>query len=295
MDISVIIVNYKTKELTRQCVESIKQFTENVDYEIIIIDNASGDDSVQYLSNLFPDSCIINNPENIGFGPACNQGIKKASGEFILLLNSDAHIKNNSLKIFYDFYKKNSSAIDIATLSCMLKDEAGEVVQSHESFPTPYNIITSLMKNSLWRLGLPSRIFHHEFDGRDFRPVDYNIGAALFMETERFRSYDGFDPVFFMYFEEADLQYRMLKDGYRSYIIAGPHIVHLEGKSSENSNNRQQIIMNQSMFNYFRKHRSKVQVFLFRYLYFLFRIPVLLNRRCSFTENVKYLRHILIC
>ena len=108
MDVSVIIVNYNTVELTKQCILSIYNQTKDVNFEIIVVDNNSEDNSVKIIENNFPQVILINNSDNIGFGRANNLGVEIAKGKYIFFLNSDTILLNNAIKIFVDYMRKNN-------------------------------------------------------------------------------------------------------------------------------------------------------------------------------------------
>ena len=121
MDVSIIIVNYNTKDLIKTCIDSIYGQTDQIKFEIIVVDNASKDGSQQMIKNEFPNVILIESPENMGFGKANNFGAKHASGKYLLFLNSDTILLNNAVRYFFDFSEQNN-ANKIGALGSILLD-----------------------------------------------------------------------------------------------------------------------------------------------------------------------------
>lgn len=252
-DVSVIIVNYNTYDLTRNCIKSIYQNTSDVDFEVILVDNNSSDNSVERLSNEFLDLIILENNENLGFGRANNIGFDKAQGEYIFLLNSDTIIHNNSILMFLEFFRKNVE-LNIGVLGTILLNEDRTIGRSSSSLTSPLTIVKDTI------IGLFSRIILKKRTGfvqeqiplnLDFLKVGQVLGADMFMLKSVYEDFNGFDPDFFMYFEETDLQRRMSAKGLNHYIIKGPIITHLEGRS--NPSMKKYILYYKSMFVYLKK------------------------------------------
>lgn len=141
MDVSIIIVNYNTKSLTINCVQSILDFTIDVSYEIIIIDNASTDGTLSEIGTLYPDIKIIGLQENVGFGRANNAGSEVAKGEFLFFLNSDTLFVENSLKKMIDFFRTHEMSLNLGVLGCILVDEQLNTNGFGSQFPQPKIII----------------------------------------------------------------------------------------------------------------------------------------------------------
>ena len=219
MDVSIIIVNYNTKELTKQCINSIIEKTEGVEYEIILVDNASSDGSKEYFEK---DNRLtyIYSKKNGGFGYGNNLGMKVAKGNYFFLLNSDTILLNNAIKEFFD-YAENHNPKTI--YGCYLVGETNEYACSFFYYPA------FTIKDFL------ERILHL----KNYLPVDYQnkvveciCGADLFIPKTAIQEVGDFDDHIFLYGEEGELQYRMQQAGYSSYLINTPKIQHLEGKSS---------------------------------------------------------------
>jgi hypothetical protein len=249
MDVSVIIVNYNTRRLLSACVDSIRARTKDVSYEIIVVDNASSDGSREMLLERYPEVRLVANTENLGFGEANNRGARSAKGSHLFFLNSDTVFLNNALKEFLDF--SLAARGRVGAVGCLLSKGDGRLSNSWGDFPT-YSTL-------LWyRLGylISRRSPRPPAPGAREAAVDFVTGADLFMEKAVFESVGGFDRLFFLYYEETDLQKRLARQGYRNYILAAPRIAHLEG-GSVNQRMRARIMQEDSMYKYFAKHRGR--------------------------------------
>ena len=128
MDVSIIIVNYNTKDLLKECIDSIYEQTKEITFEIIVSDNGSSDGSIEMLKNYFPSVIIIENNANLGFGAANNRGLKIAHGKYIFYLNSDTVLLNNAVKCFFDFWEQASDKDSIGAIGANLLNENGLIV-----------------------------------------------------------------------------------------------------------------------------------------------------------------------
>lgn len=269
IDVSIIIVNYNTLKVTLNCLDSIFKHTQGVTFEVIVVDNDSKDGSAEVLAE---DSRIvfIESGANLGFGKANNLGYEQAKGKYILLLNSDTLLLNNAVKDFFDAHEQMPARV--ACLGGVLK--AGDGVSENNSygvFPSLSNTYHNVLSLYLRRKGKPL-----QFDNGmspDFR-VDYIIGADLFIRREIIDKAGLFDPDFFMYFEESEMQLRYARLGYESRIIRTPQIIHLEcvsiGGSRTMSSMRQRLMYFGSMFMYMRKRYGWFKYLLFRIIVILY-------------------------
>jgi GT2 family glycosyltransferase len=288
MDVSIIIVNYNTKELTAGCIDSIIQHTSNLNYEIIVVDNDSKDLSVEFLESKYFLK-VIKNSTNIGFGRANNIGSKIAHGKYLFFLNSDTVLLNNAIYLFYAYFEniKNCKLGALGGRIVNLQNEPSESFGHFISFKIALTLqflrILSLVKTDKW-------LFNRE------KNVDYVIGADLFMLKSTFEQYGGFDPVYFMYYEESDLQKRMSKDGYIRRIIPEPIIMHYEGACFEykkNVSNKKRILIESSMFIFLKRFNNLLLYSLFRFIYVFLRLPSLFDTRYTLKERLEYFKTIL--
>ena len=231
MDVSVIIVNYNTYEMTIECIDSIVRNTQGVSYEIIVVDNASTDGSQKHL---LIDKRIkfVTSTVNLGFGRANNLGYTYSSGKYLFLLNSDTIVLNNAIKLFYD--KMESLESSIACMGCLLIGKDGSDTHSYGEFPTlkkelirgPFHFLSRLPFVEDGFDGFPKqRIDSHCF------LTEYVTGADLFIRRSVVDKYGLFDEEFFMYYEDTEMQFRYHKHGYFSCILNTPRIIHLGGGS----------------------------------------------------------------
>ena len=279
-DVSVIIVNYNTRELLADCIESIYHHTHGVDYEIIVVDNSSTDDSEGYIKSRFTTVKWINSGGNIGFGRANNLGAKSARGKYLFLLNSDTVLKNNAIWIFYDYMERYALKDRVGAIGSILLDINGNPNLSYGRFPSPKSEIAYLRSKLL---GETKQGITNNMD------VDYITGADLFMSRDLFVSLMGFDSRFFMYYEETDLQYRMMQKGWKRRIICGLEIIHLEGGSFQKVGlTPTRFEMAQLSYNYYiNKHFSGIKFVLFRISIMLIRLTLFFNKGWKFEDKLK--------
>lgn len=266
VEVSIIIVNYNTLDLTMACIDSILQHTKYNNYEIILVDNASTDGSVDFFSK-FPNIIFIANPDNLGFGSANNVGVEKASGDYIFLLNSDTIIKDDIIAIFYN-YSKSHEADGPICLGSSLLDGKKMLTESYGNFPS---IMQELSNLGLGKI-LPKYIRKKTalasiYKSDEISVVDYISGADWFLPRDIFNKVNGFDSNFFMYFEEVDLAYRLKKNGCPSIILPHKSIVHYGGQSTGATFSIKKFSMfmnSKSLF--YRKHRSRLSLYMMKYL-----------------------------
>lgn len=291
---SVIIVNYNTLDITKNCLSSIKQFTSGITYEIILVDNASCDGSKEFFSSIDDITYIWSN-DNIGFGKANNLGFNQSRGRYVLLLNSDTLILNNALKLFVDIADAEPDK-NVGCWGCMLIDRNGHLTHSYGEFPT---IWKDLFKETIL-------IPYSKFTGNaeclrqgvtnPKSPVDYIIGADLLIKREVIEQLGLFDPRFFMYNEDVELQWRYHQHGIKRKIINGPMIKHLEGGSAKSQNKKTlsgSIMRLKSKMTYFYITTNSLSFFLYKVLLLLVRIPFFLFSKYDFNEKKDYLLVIL--
>lgn len=262
MDVSVIIVNYNTLDVTKNCIDSIIKKSKEIEYEIILVDNASSDGSCEYFRDI-ADIIFVSSNKNVGFGRANNLGYKYATGKYIFLLNSDTILLNNAVRCFYDEMEKVPS--DVACLGTKLRGIDGV------AFNHSYGVFPSIkgMTNSLCGIYLPFiKNNSSMLKNKDSFCVDYITGADLFVKRGVIDELGLFDPDFFMYFEETEMQYRYFKAGYKSKIISTPMIIHLENASDSIAKKKysfnSRIMYFRSMFIYMRKRYGLVLYFFSR-------------------------------
>ena len=273
MDVSVIIVNYNTLQMTQECIDSIFEKTKGVDFEVILVDNASTDGSREHFENEKRIKYIYNEL-NLGFGRANNLGFEYATGNYIFFLNSDTLLLNNAIYEFFIYMESHSS--DIGCVGCELQDQSGKLSYSFSTFPNLVFFIGMVLK--VYHIKSSSFFPPNKFEGKHPIIVDYTSGADMFVRRYVLDTCGLFDKDFFMYFEEVEMQNRFKDKGYASHIIDTPKIIHLLGGSEKKrSKNRLPInkIELESRYIYCRKIFSRSKYLLMSF-FNLFLIPRIL-------------------
>lgn len=247
MDISFIIVHYNAVFLLQNCVRSIIEHTQGLQYEIIVVDNASSDRSIEYFPKSFEGYPVqvLTLSENRGFGAGNNAAYKVAKGKYLFLLNPDTLLCSNTAMQFYTFMEQNNdddSTIKnifgqrIAACGADLIDESGNSIQAYGNFPTYFSAFAECGPKFLFLSYFKK---HLALGGanysKEIKLVDYLSGAAMFIRKSVIDQLGFFDEAFFLYFEETELAYRLRKNGYRMALLPEVKIIHLEGKVVSNN------------------------------------------------------------
>lgn len=252
MDISIIIVNWNTAELTLQCLDSIYRTECRSKFEIIVVDNGSTDNSINLISQKFPDVRIIANDRNLGFAKANNLGIAAGSGRYFLLLNSDTIVLTGS-------FDKLISVADahpvIGVIGPKLLNMDGTLQRSWAGFPTFWSELIGI--NFRYRRSIPEFPFTFE--------VDWIMGACMLVRSETVRDVGLLDENFFMYSEETDWCYRIKKKGWDVWYLSAAEICHLGGGSANRASLTQLLLLYYGKIMFFRKHYGDFQATLLRY------------------------------
>jgi len=251
VDVSVIIVNYNTRELTSQCIESIYKYSQSISFEIILVDNNSYDNSLPYLKEKFPELLIIHNENNLGFGRANNIGAAKANGRYLFFLNSDTILIENVISSFFKFMETHNN---YASCGCNLVNTQNAPVPSHGNLPSLKMELFSgpvgrFLRGYFNKYLSPTQTINEG----NLKNPGYIAGADIFIRKEVFESLKGFDSNIFMYFEETDLYYRMKKNGFQSVVLPQLSIIHLGGGSFTSTDNLNKFRMMESSRSYYYK------------------------------------------
>lgn len=290
MDVSIIIVNYNTAQLLINCIESVQIKTLEINYEIIVVDNNSSDNSVEVLKEKFNQVKIIESKINLGFGKGNNLGAQYAKGKYLFFLNSDTLLMNNAIKIMLDSFALPENK-DVACVGGNLYHLDGK---PNFSYSPTYPSLTGII---LYRSGIRKILGHDNFNitGKP-KTVAIIIGADMLIPRETFEKINGFDPNYFMYVEEGDLQYRFKQIGLRSLSLPTAKIMHLQGASSSSAFKLKSEIT--SYFIYFNKFYNRKTVFLYKQIeltfatlrYIYFTIKRLQQRKEQYAEAIKFIR-----
>lgn len=262
IDVSIIFVNYKTKDLTINAIKSVFEKTQGIDFEIFVVDNNSQDGSIEAIEKEFSQINIIKNTTNAGFGAANNIAIKQAKGKYILCLNTDTLLTNNAIKTMYDFMEKEDNK-NIAVCGGTLYDENSNYIMSYANFPNLFNSLSFS-----WILKRLFPMIRNKKEPTDIKEVDFITGADIFLRKSILDKVGLFDENFFMYSEEVDLCKRIKNKGYSIKIIPQAKIIHLEEKSSRNFWGNAQMRV-KSKYIYARKHQSLLELYSMKISYII--------------------------
>lgn len=276
MQVSILIVNYNTSELLINCIKSIYKQTSFIEFEIIVVDNHSSDDSVSKVRKDFPNVKVIENNQNIGFAKANNQAINESTGEVILLLNSDTIVLDGAIEKSFRFFKDHP---DAGVVGCKLMNPDRSLQPSCRSFPSLLNYLSESF--FLYKLFPKSQIFGRPFmtflDYKNIVKVDVVTGAFMMIKRDVLDHVGLLDDGFFMYSEETDFCYRVRKNGWQIYYYPGAQIIHIRGGTSEQLAAQMFLELHKSQIRFCFKHHpgwyahiEKVMIFtgvLLRYLH----------------------------
>ncbi|HVF97406.1 MAG TPA: glycosyltransferase [Flavisolibacter sp.] len=265
MTLSIIIINYNVKYFLEQCLYSVVKAIEEAEAEIIVVDNHSTDESLPYLCPKFPQVRFIQNGTNSGFGKACNRGLREASGEYVLFLNPDTIVAEDSFTQCIRFFETHPGC---GALGVKMIDGSGAFLkESKRAFPSP--------QTSLFKLAGLSYLFPHSkvfsryhlghLNKEQSHEVDVLAGAFLMTKKEILLNVGAFDEAFFMYGEDVDLSYRIQKAGYKNYYFAGTTIIHFKGESTRRGSLNYVRMFYQAMITFVRKHYGGVRAGIFNF------------------------------
>jgi len=249
MDISIIIVNWNTRELLRKCLESVEATVRGLSREVIVVDNASADGSAAMLRECFPDVRVIENVENRGFGAANNQALRVMTGRYALLLNSDAVLTDNAVYELYSFIEGRPDA----ALACgQLLNADGSRQNSIAAFPSLLTLMTNV---PLLEYLFPKRFPSKRYTYQGPVEVDSGIGACLMVRKAAIDAVGMFDERYFFFFEETDWALQMRRAGWKVVYVPTAFIYHLQGQSI-GRNVRSRIAFYRSRYQFFHKWKS---------------------------------------
>jgi O-antigen biosynthesis protein len=235
MDVSIIIVNYNVKEYIEQAITSIKRACKNLSYEIFIVDNASTDGSVDLIKKKFSDVHMIVNTENKGFAAANNQALKKANGDYILLINPDTIVQEDTLAVILNFFEQHPKC---GMVGCKILNTDGTLqLACRRSFPTPWIAFTKI--TGLSKIFPRSKLFGKYnltyLNEDETYEVEAISGSFMFFRKQVVNKIGYLDESFFMYGEDLDWCYRIREAGWKIYYVPKTKIIHFKGESSKKS------------------------------------------------------------
>jgi O-antigen biosynthesis protein len=265
MKLSVIIVNYNVKHFLEQCLHSVYKAAKGIETEIFVVDNNSVDGSAQLLREKFPDLHFIENKENVGFSRANNQAIKKAKGEYILLLNPDTVVEEDTFSKVIAFMENHLEAGGLGVK--MIDGKGAFLPESKRGLPTPWVAFYKMF--GLSKLFPGSRKFgkyHLSYlSENEIHEIEILAGAFMLLRKETLDKTGLLDEAFFMYGEDIDLSYRIIQGGYKNYYFPETTIIHYKGESTKKGSLNYVKVFYSAMIIFARKHFSggKAGIFAF--------------------------------
>ncbi|MEN6426528.1 MAG: glycosyltransferase family 2 protein [Phycisphaerales bacterium] len=299
-DVTIVIVSWNTREILRDCLRSVYENAGPADFDIIVVDNASTDGSVEMVRAEFAQVQLIANSDNRGFASANNQGIAVATGRYVLLLNSDTIVLDGAIAKTVAFADTHP---DAAVVGCRVLNPDRTLQASCFLFPSILNMLLSA--TYLYRLFPRSRFFGRErmtwWDKRDARAVDVISGCFMLVRREAIEQVGPMDEGYFMYAEETDWCYRFQRAGWSNMYTPDGQIIHLGGQSTARVSAPMTVQLRLSILRFIRKHRGPLVYWvccLLVSIFFLVRVPVWLcvwlfvarNRQLARAKVAAYLR-----
>lgn len=250
MKLSVVILNYNVRYFLEQCILSVQKTSKNLDAEIIVIDNASSDDSCEMVKTQFPSVTLIENKENVGFSKANNQAVAIAKGEYVCILNPDTAVAEDTFSQCISFYEAQKS---IGALGIYYMDGTGNFLpECKRNLPTPSRSLLKILGIAGGRKGYYAKFLPEKETGM----VEILAGAFLFIKKSIYDEVGGFDEDYFMYGEDIDLSYKLIKAGYTNFYNGSLQVLHYKGESTQ----KDSAYLNRfygAMDIFYKKHFSK--------------------------------------
>lgn len=259
MQLSVIILNYNVRHFLEQCVLSVQRATQNFNAEIIVVDNNSQDDSCQMIKERFPDVILIENKENSGFPKGNNIGALVASGQYICILNPDTVVAEDTFEKMLTFAKKQEN---LGIVGCKLIDGTGNFLpESKRGIPTPFAAFAKIF--GLYKIFPSSKSFGKYYashiNENQTGKVEILVGAFMLLKKETYEEVGGFDEDCFMYSDDIDLSYMVLKTGKENYYFHETTVIHYKGESTVKDGTYMKRF--QQAMNFFYKKHFKASAF----------------------------------
>lgn len=261
--VSLVILSYNKRELTSSCLTSIYKHLPEKEYEVIVVDNASSDDSVEYIRKHFPKVKLIENTKNSGFAGGCNIGARHAKGDYLLFLNNDAEIQSDPLPKMIEVFENDP---DTGIVGGLLVNHNGSLQRSFGSFYTIVNVAYLLFAGESGEL--------KRFSSRDVILTDWVSGGFMMVKRSIFEKVKGFNESYFMYIEDMDLCYRVKKAGYKIYNTPFAKVEHL----GQGSTNKTFAIVHifEGLQIFYKQQRSAFEYYIVKLLLFIKAVSALL-------------------
>jgi GT2 family glycosyltransferase len=258
MDASIIIVNWNTKELLINCLNSVYGTVKTLAFEVLVVDNGSSDGSVEAIKTLFPGVRLIENKKNLGFAKANNQALRQMNGQYAVLLNSDAVLTDGAVETIIRFMDENNK---IGICGGQLLNADGSKQNSIANSPT---LATELLNKSLLRRLFPRKYPGKEHDFKEPIEVESIVGACMVVRKEAINDVGLLDESYFFFLEETDWCLNMRKRGWKVFHHPDAKIYHLQGQSAGKVNVRARIEYWRSRYTFFKKNYGSVSLNILR-------------------------------
>lgn len=289
MDVSIIIVAWNVRELLYNCIKSIYEQTQGVKFEVIYVDNASKDGSVEMVVKEFPNVRVLKNRENKGFVAANNQGCEIAQGRYVLLLNSDTIILDDAIAETVKFADENPEA---AAVGCKVLNPDGTLQRNCFMYYSHLNMLLLLLGFS--KIFAKNKFFGRSrmtwWDFNDVREVEVIVGCYLLVRKHAIEQIGLMDEQYFMYSDELDWCYRFNKNGWKLMYTPYPKIIHYGGQTTKQAEARFLHQLYGSLMLFVRKHRSKPDFQITRFLtamYFFSRAALWFAKSLFYHKNLR--------
>lgn len=257
MQLSVIILNYNVRYFLEQCIISVQKALQNLEAEIIVIDNNSPDDSSEMVKKLFPNVIFIENKENVGFPKGNNRGVNQAKGAFICILNPDTVVAEDTFEKVLSFASQKT---DLGIVGCKLIDGTGNFLpESKRGIPTPWVAVTKIFNLYKFSNFFGKYYAQHLLENESGK-VEILVGAFMVMKREMYNEVGGFDENCFMYSDDIDLSYMVLKTGKSNYYFHDTTVIHYKGESTVRDEKYMKRFQEAMQF-FYKKHFKKSVAF----------------------------------
>jgi GT2 family glycosyltransferase len=253
VDLSVVIVNWNTKDFLLRCLESVRQTVKGMEVEVFVVDNGSTDGSGGAVKERFPEIGLIENEMNLGFARGNNQALSRAAGKYLFLLNSDTQVKKGAIERLVSFMNAHP---EVGMVGGQLLNSDGSKQNSIANFPS---LATELLNKNLLRWLFPGRFPGKERDYPEPVEVDSVIGAGMMVRRDAIEQVGLLDEDYFLFLEETDWCYRMKKGGYKIYHVPQAEIYHFQGRSAEREKKRARAEYYRSRYHFFKKNGGSLQ------------------------------------
>lgn len=251
MELSVVILNYNVRYFLELCLQSVEKATSHLEAEIIVVDNASSDESVAMVRQQFPDIKLIANKDNTGFPKGNNMGVDMAKGEYVCILNPDTVVAEDTFDKLFEFVKDKKS---LGIVGPKLIDGSGRFLpESKRGIPTPWVAFTKFLELYKYSPKWFGKYYFMQLEPNEVGEVEILVGAFMFMKRSLYLEFGGFDEGCFMYSDDLDISYQSINTGHKNYYFPKTNVIHYKGEST----NKDETFLRrfrEAMNFFYRKH-----------------------------------------